>query len=146
MWIFTFLLITFFLTLVWIRQNKLLRIRFYNNLYSIGIQIKDHINTPVCDIYTEPRPFDIVLLIKHHEHLHGYRIFNKEYFKIKLEYVPVGYHLVYHINNEPAEHLYMEGTPFQLNKGTLVLSQKKRKGLSFISVEVGRSNQWPFDF
>lgn len=140
MWILLFLLIC----AIQIRRNKVLRTSFYYILYILGLQIGRHIYTPVCDIYTDFRYFDIVFLGKHHGHVHGYRLFHREYFQIPLHYLPVDNNLVYQINEQPAEHLYLEGTPFHLNKGELILYQRKRRGLGFISEEIGRSPKWPF--
>lgn len=140
MWI----LIVLLLLLILIRQNKLLRTHLQNSLYSIGIQFGTHIYTPVCDVYSDSRYFDIVLLGKHHAHLHGYRVFHQQYFELPLKYVPVGHHLVHEIDGNSREHLYLDGTPFRVHTGQLVLYRKKRRGLGFISEVCERSNQWPF--
>ena len=139
MWI----LLVLFILLALIRQSQLLRTHLHASLYSIGLQFGKHIYTPVCNVYSDSRFFDIVLLGKHHGHIHGHRVFNREYFHIPLTYVPVGHHLVYEINGRKQDHFYLEGTPFRVHKGTLVLYQKKRRGMSFISEERGRSNEWP---
>lgn len=126
-----------------IRKSKFLRIYFHSKLYRIGIQIGKHIYTPVCDIHSDFRYFDLVFLRKQHSHLDGYRIFHQECFRLTLQYIEAGQHLVYEIDGKHQDHLYLEGTPFQVTKGILILYQKKRKGLSFISEEIKRSNQWP---
>lgn len=141
MWIFIFLLLSILL----IRKNKFLRTYFHNSLFYIGLQLGWHIYTPVCDVCSRSafRYFDIVLFDKYDGCIHGYRILHREYFCIPLKYIPVGYTLVYKVNGEVRDHLYLEGTPFQIDEGQLILYRKKRKGISFISEEVCRSNKWP---
>ena len=141
MWILALLSITL---LTCIRKNKLLRTYFYDSLYCIGLQLGHNIYTPVCNVYSDYCYLDIVLLKKYGGELHGCRIFHQEYFCLPLQYVPVGYTLVYELDGKPEEHLYFEGTPFKVNEGTLVLYKKKRQRLGFISEEVARSDQWPF--
>lgn len=142
MWI----LIVLFTLLILIRQSKLIRTHFHSYLYSIGLQFGTHIYTPVCNVYSDFRYFDIVLLGKHHGYIHGHRIFHREFFRIALNYVPVGYHLVYEVNRQKQEHFYLEGTHFQVDRGILILYRKKRRGMSFVSEECNRSNQWPMSF
>jgi hypothetical protein len=128
-----------------IRRNKFLRTYFQNSLYRIGIQIGTNIYTPVCDVQSDFCYFDIVFLKKHNATLHGYHIFQRKEFLISLKYIPIGHTLNYVIDSKVSEHLYFEGTPFHVHKGELILYQKKRKGLGFISVEINRSNKWPIE-
>ena len=117
----TFLFVLIFISIVCIRKNKFIRNRLRDKLYYIGIQIGNNIYTPVCDIHTEFKYFDMIVMVKEKNNIHGYRIFNREYFNISLKYIPVGHHLVYKHNNKNKEHLYLEGTPFKINKGELIL-------------------------
>lgn len=144
MWIFMFLsLLTMCMLLI--RRNKFIRTYLHPWLYRFGLQLGSHIYTPVCDIYSNFRYFDIVLLMKYKGSLYMYRLFHHEQIQIPLKYIPVGHHLKYKINDEEHEHLYLEGTPFQLHKGELILYQRKARRLGFISIEVGRSDKWPFE-
>jgi hypothetical protein len=99
----------------------------------------------VCDIYSEHRHFDIILLKKYNTHIQGYRVFNRESFQIPLKYVPIGHKLVYEVDGEEKEHLHFEGTPFEVFDGNLVLYQRKPKRLGFILEEHSRSTRWPFE-
>lgn len=136
-------LILLVILFVYIRRSKLLRTYFYSKLYRIGIQYGKHIYTPVCDIYTDFYGLDFVFLRLKHKCLWGYRFLHGECFRIPLTYVDVGHHLKYVHDGEEVDHMYMEGTPFSVEKGHLILYQRKRKGLSYISEEIKRSQQWP---
>lgn len=140
MWILLLLLI-----FPLIRYNKLLRIYFQSSLYKIGIQLGNNIYTPVCDVHSEFRWFDIVLIKKNPSHVHIHRILHGEEFHLPLSYVPVGKTLLYKINGVPSEHMYLEGTPFILSKGELTLYRRENSGRmgSFRTVEIARSIQWP---
>jgi hypothetical protein len=144
MWLLLICLVVLIAIGYFIRSNKYLRTHFYDKLYSVGLQYGNHIYTLVSDVYQEECCVDLVILTKHHDHLHVYHVFNRKYSKISLVYPSPIQTLVYQIDNQPKEHLYMEGTPFRVNKGELILYQKKRKGLGFIREEIGRSKQWPF--
>lgn len=128
-----------------IRYNKLLRIYFQSSLYKIGLQIGNNIYTPVCDVHSDFRWFDIVLIKKAPEYLHIHRILHREKHYIPLFYVPVGKNLVYKIDDEISEHLYLEGTPFTVSKGELILYKRENVGrMGFTKyVEIAKSNQWP---
>lgn len=142
MWILISLLVAIFT--LFIRQNKLLRAYFHSWLYRVGLQLGTHIYTPVCDIHSEFRYFDIVLLKKCNGHLHLNRILHQESLEIPLKYVPVGHHLTYEVDGKVKEHLYLEGTPFKISEGTLILYQRKFKRLGSILEEHSRSDRWPF--
>jgi hypothetical protein len=141
MWIVIFLLLTIILG---IRNNKLLRTYFQSYLYRLGLQFGTHIYTLVGDVYSDFRYFDIVFLKKHKENLHGFRLFNQEDFCILMKYVPVGHHLIYKVNDKVKEHLYLDGTPFEIDEGELILYRKVPKRFGYISEEHSRSNKWPF--
>ena len=142
MWI---LLLLLTLGLFIIRYNKLLRIYFQSSLYKIGIQLGNNIYTPVCDVHSEFRWFDIVLIEKNPSHLHIHRVLHREKFHLPLLYIPVGKTLLYKINGIPSEHMYLEGTPFTLSKGELTLYRRESTGRmgSFRNIEIARSIQWP---
>lgn len=131
------------LILLIIRKNRFLRTYLYSYLYSYGIQIGDHIYTPVCDVYSNYNYYDIVILGKNKGYLHGYYILHNKYFKIELTYIPVGHNLVHQIDNTNKEYMYMEGTPFTVRNGTLILYKKKRRGFGTYSEEISRTNKWP---
>ena len=128
-----------------IRYNKLLRIYFQGSLYKIGVQFGNTIYTPVCDVYSDFRWFDVVFFKKSPGHLYGHRLLYQEQFDIPLSYVPVGKTLLYKINGVPSEHMYLEGTPFTLSNGELTLYRRESTGRmgSFRNIEVARSIQWP---
>ena len=139
MWILLGLILLPIVISVCIRNHSLARIQLHSYLYKIGIQWGNHVYTPVCDICTDFRFPDLVLLGVHHEHLHIYRIFQREHVHIPLVYVQPGYHLEY---KGPESIMYMEGTPFRVKKGELVLYKRQRKGMAFMLQEVQRSTQW----
>lgn len=140
MWIILLIL----LALIVIRYNKLLRLYFESSLYKIGVQIGNTIYTPVCDVHSEFRWFDFVLIKKNPSHVHIHRVLHREKFHIPLSYIPVGKTLLYKVNGVPSEHMYLEGTPFTLSKGELILYNKeKARMMGWKNVEIARSTQWP---
>lgn len=144
MWIALIIIIVSLITLLVIRSDKYLRTYFNDKLYIIGIQLGNIIYTPVADIYLNQFKFDIILSAKYRDNLYVYKILNRECSKIALTYPSPVQTLVYYIDNKPQEHKYLEGSPFIVHRGELVLFEKKRKGLGFIRQEIGRSNKWPF--
>ena len=138
------ILFLFIIGLIVIRSSLLLKAYFVASLNSIGLQLGDHIYTPISLIhYPQGDWFDLVLLGHHQQRLHGYQLLHQNYFDISLHYVPVGHKLTYLNDGEEKEIPYMTGTPFRLRKGELILHRKQRKGFGFIHEEVARGTEWP---
>ena len=144
--IIAFLSIFIVLGMMIIRKNNFLRIYLQSKLYFIGIQINNNIYTPVCDIYSDNSCFDIVYIKKHQSHICCYNILRNQSYKILLSYVPPNYRLEHRINDEVQQHIYLEGTPFNVTEGKLILFEKKRKGLGFIFQKHSESTSWPTNF
>lgn len=128
---------------IYIRCNKLLQ-NTLEDWNVVGIQIRDHIYAPIHDLHQDsPWWFDLVLIGKHQNHLHLYRVFHQEYSTVSLTYVPVMHKLAYVDEDQEKEHSYYPGSPFRVRKGDLVLYKRKKKGLGFSLEEVARSKSWP---
>jgi len=139
-----FLSVTFFFLFLIVRQSAILRIRFFDRLNFIGIQICDHIYTPVTTLQRPSNNWiDFVFLGVHHQHIHAYTVLHQDYFTIQLHHVPVGQKLIHLVDGQKKDPPYMRGTPFQLKKGKLVLYKRVRKGFGFILEEVATSPEWP---
>lgn len=141
------LLLLLIIGLFLVRSSILLRTWFHDELNSIGLQVGDHIYTPLSLIhYPQGNYFDFVLLGHHQHQLHGYQILQRNYFNIRLHYVPVGHKLTYLDEGREKEIPYLRGTPFQLKRGELVLHRRRKKGFSFSHEEVARGTEWPLRY
>lgn len=137
------LIIVFFL-LFFVRYLPVLRTYFKDSLNFVGIMVGTHIYTPVSTIqHTSRHWVDFVLLGKHHNHIHVYSLFYGNYFTIQLHHIPVGHKLVYLHGDKKINPPYMEGTPFTVKDGHLVLYKRKRKRFGFNLEKVKESQTWP---
>lgn len=134
------------LVIVTIKKNTFLRSYFHDKLSKIGLQFGNTIYTPVCDIQTDYRLFDIVFTRKENTRLQLSRIFHKERFYIPLTYVEPGYKLKYKVNNQIQDIPYYDGTPFTLDQGILTMYKSKVGKMGITSQYIGESIQWPFQY
>jgi hypothetical protein len=116
----------------------------FDHLNCIGLQLGNHIYTPVTTIqHPTENWIDLIFLRTHQKHLHGYSFFHHQYFAIEMHHVPVGHKLIYHYNNQNHDLPYMKGTPFRVKNGQLILYKRRRKGIGFILEKVAKSTSWP---
>ena len=137
MWI-VFLLISLLGGVYYVRKSKLLE----NS--PLGIQIGRTIYTLAGDIITDRMRLDLVYLKRTGGCISFQTALTRNSFSIPLMYPEPGCSLVYMVNGTSHDLPYMEGTPFTVNKGELILYEKVKRGLTYMSVEVGRSTSWPF--
>ena len=110
----------------------------------IGIQIFNHVYAPFHNIHQKSSSwFDLVLIGRNTNQLHLYRVFHREHSVVPLIDVPIMHKLTYIENNIEKEHSYYPGSPFELQRGELILYQRKKTGFSFRLEEVARSKSWP---
>lgn len=138
------LLISLVVGLMVVRSSSLLSNFFESSLNTIGLQLGDQIYTPVSRIQCPAGDsLDLVLLGHRPGRIHGYRILHHHYFELPLHYVPIGHTLIYLDRGEEKPVPYLTGSPFQLDRGELILRRKRRKGLGFVEEEVARGTTWP---
>lgn len=135
-------LLLFFLFLIW--SSPLLKIILGPFLNSVGLQLGNHIYTPLSLVYSpQSTRFDLVLLQLHQDRLEVHQLLHQNRFEIELHHVPVGCKLVYLCRGEEKEFPYIPGTPFQLTEGLVVLSKRQKRGFGFIYEEVASGTKWP---
>lgn len=130
------------LVLVCIRKSAYLRLLLRDKLYYVGIQLGHTIYTAVGDVYQETPRYDIVLLWRT-KVWHAYRLFSHEYVTMPVCHPSPMQTLQYLVDGKPRELMYLEGTPFRVRTGELVLYQRKRRGLCFVKEQVARGDRWP---
>lgn len=128
-----------------IKKVKIARIFFHRYLSSWGVQIGNHIHTPVSTIYSYDKTLDIVHIIKSNSFIKIKYMISSKCLTIPLKYVPPNHKLIYSVNGENKDIPYEDGTPFSVFDGELILYRKERKSLGYIMEEICKSKSWPID-
>ena len=144
MYLYLFLSVIICLLHIFLYKNNIIKIYVHNIFGWFGIQLFQTIYTMTSAIQSNKSVYcDLVLINRYSDHINIYLILHRFTETIMLCYVKPGFKLMYKVDGKILDLPYEEGTPFQIDRGELILYKRIIKRFGFINEEISRSKKWP---